>query len=56
MVVQSDIYTLYIIQGGFYFHSIFGTIFMDMWRADSVLMIMHHVLTLALIMFSLAIR
>ena len=54
--VPYDIYVLYAIQVGFYFHSIYGTVFMDIWRRDSVVMILHHVLTLCLLVFSISIR
>lgn len=56
MPVPGDIYWLYAVEGGFYFHSIYATLFMDMWRRDSVAMIIHHALTLTLIGFSYSIR
>ena len=56
MPIPQDIYTLYVVEAGFYFHSIYATLFMDQWRRDSHLMIMHHILTNALIFFSFAVR
>ncbi|EDO49866.1 predicted protein, partial [Nematostella vectensis] len=56
MPVPSDIYTIYVVQAGFYFHSIYATVFMDKWRADSIVMICHHILANALILFSFATR
>ncbi|KXJ13604.1 ceramide synthase 1 [Exaiptasia diaphana] len=54
--IPSDIYILYVIQTGFYLHSIYATFFMDKWRKDSIVMILHHVLTICLLAFSFAIR
>jgi len=51
-----DILSLYVIEAGFYFHSIYATIFMDAWRKDSVAMLIHHVLANSLIIFSLVLR
>ena len=56
MPVPQDIYTLYMAEAGFYFHSIYASLFMDEWRRDSILMIVHHILTNSLILFSLAFR
>lgn len=56
MPVPADIYYLYCIQTSFYIHSIYGTFFMDMWRKDSVAMLIHHVLTVFLLCFSFAVR
>ena len=56
MPIPQDIYMLYVVEAGFYFHSIYATLFMDQWRRDSILMIMHHILTNLLIFFSFAIR
>ncbi|XP_042900601.1 ceramide synthase 1 [Parasteatoda tepidariorum] len=49
-------YLFYMAQGGFYLHSIYATIFMDTWRKDSIIMIIHHASTLILIVFSFALR
>ena len=54
--VPDDIHLLYILQAGFYFHGIYATLFMDMWRKDSVAMVFHHVIANTLIIFSLAFR
>ncbi|XP_072020618.1 ceramide synthase 1-like [Amphiura filiformis] len=56
MKVPSDIYAAYAIQGSFYLHCMFATIFLDVWRSDSALLCCHHVLTLSLIGFSYAAR
>ncbi|XP_014679694.1 PREDICTED: ceramide synthase 1-like [Priapulus caudatus] len=56
MYIPSDIFWLYMIQCSFYLHSVYGTLFMDAWRKDSVIMLFHHFLTLALIWFSYAAR
>jgi ceramide synthetase len=56
MVVPDDIKLLYFIECGFYMHSLYATIFMDAWRKDFFVMILHHFLTMALIIASYATR
>ncbi|KAM6167874.1 ceramide synthase 1 [Erethizon dorsatum] len=56
MVVPRDIAAGYLLQGSFYGHSIYATLYMDTWRRDSVVMLTHHVVTLALIICSYAFR
>uniref|UniRef100_A0A3Q3XNN8 TLC domain-containing protein n=1 Tax=Mola mola TaxID=94237 RepID=A0A3Q3XNN8_MOLML len=45
-----------VVYGSFYGHSIYATIYMDAWRKDSAVMVVHHIITLALISFSYAFR
>lgn len=54
--VPTDIYILYVIEFGYYLHSCYAAVYMDHWRKDSLVMIFHHLLTMALIGFSYAIR
>ncbi|XP_051979969.1 ceramide synthase 1-like [Xyrauchen texanus] len=56
MPVPTDIAIAYLIQGSFYGHSIYATVYMDAWRKDSLVMVVHHFITLALITFSYAFR
>ncbi|KAK6468205.1 ceramide synthase 1-like [Huso huso] len=56
MAVPTDIAVAYLIQGSFYGHAIYATLHMDAWRKDSAVMLLHHVITLALITFSYAFR
>ncbi|KAJ8408242.1 hypothetical protein AAFF_G00256560 [Aldrovandia affinis] len=56
MTVPTDIAIAYLIQGSFYGHSIYATVYMDAWRKDSTVMVVHHIITLALITFSYAFR
>lgn len=56
MTVPVDIAIAYLIQGSFYGHSIYATVYMDAWRKDSTVMVVHHIITLALITFSYAFR
>lgn len=56
MSVPGDITLLYFVECGFYLHSIYATIYMDAWRKDSIVMLIHHVLTMTLILFSYATR
>ncbi|XP_032902868.1 ceramide synthase 1 isoform X1 [Amblyraja radiata] len=54
--VPKDMAIAYLVQCSFYGHAIYATIYMDAWRKDSVVMLVHHVITLALIAFSYAFR
>ncbi|XP_035425643.2 ceramide synthase 1 [Cygnus atratus] len=56
MDVPTDIAIAYLLQCSFYGHSIYATVYMDTWRKDSVVMLLHHVVTLTLIAFSYAFR
>ncbi|KAJ8373296.1 hypothetical protein AAFF_G00266520 [Aldrovandia affinis] len=56
MTVPTDIAVAYLLQGSFYGHSIYATVYMDVWRRDSIVMVTHHIITLALITFSYAFR
>ena len=56
MVIPYDVKFLYYLECGFYLHSIYATLFMDQIRKDFAVMILHHVLTMALIVFSYATR
>ncbi|KAK2087774.1 Ceramide synthase 1 [Saguinus oedipus] len=56
MEVPRDIAAAYLLQGSFYGHSIYATLYMDTWRKDSVVMLVHHVVTLVLIVSSYAFR
>ncbi|TSK53784.1 Ceramide synthase 1 [Bagarius yarrelli] len=56
MQVPMDISFAYLIQGSFYGHSIYAVVYMDAWRKDSAVMLLHHCITLALIAFSYAFR
>ncbi|CAH1789089.1 unnamed protein product, partial [Owenia fusiformis] len=56
MFVPWDMYALYMVQCSFYLHSVYGTLYMDQWRKDSIVMMFHHFLTLSLIGFSYAAR
>ncbi|KAG8454931.1 hypothetical protein GDO86_001231 [Hymenochirus boettgeri] len=54
--VPRDIALAYLIQGSFYAHSIYATLYMDSWRKDSIVMMLHHLVTFTLITFSYAFR
>ncbi|XP_061456499.1 ceramide synthase 1 isoform X2 [Rhineura floridana] len=56
MEVPTNIAVAYLMQGSFYGHSIYATLYMDAWRRDSIVMLAHHVVTLALITFSYMFR
>uniref|UniRef100_A0A1I8G8D1 TLC domain-containing protein n=1 Tax=Macrostomum lignano TaxID=282301 RepID=A0A1I8G8D1_9PLAT len=50
--IPVDVYWMYALQLGFYVHSIYGTVYMDVWRKDSYMMLFHHGLTIFLLEFS----
>ncbi|XP_053312166.1 ceramide synthase 1 [Spea bombifrons] len=54
--VPRNIALAYLIQGSFYAHSTYATLYMDAWRKDSIVMILHHLVTFTLITFSYAFR
>ncbi|CAF2546525.1 unnamed protein product [Rotaria sp. Silwood2] len=56
MNVPFDIKLMYFIQCGFYLHSVYGTLYMDYKRKDFYVMLLHHVVTMALIFVSYATR
>lgn len=56
MEVPTDIAIAYLLQCSFYGHSLYATAYMDTWRKDSVVMLLHHVVTLTLIASSYAFR
>ena len=56
MAIPDDIRYLYYLESGFYFHALYATVFMDVWKKDSIAMLIHHVLANALIIFSMATR
>ncbi|XP_005430703.2 ceramide synthase 1 [Geospiza fortis] len=56
MEVPGDIALAYLLQGSFYGHSLYATAYMDTWRKDSLVMLLHHVVTLTLLASSYAFR
>eukprot|EP01135_Chromosphaera_perkinsii_P003540 Nk52_evm13s247 gene=Nk52_evmTU13s247 len=56
MYVEPKLYWLYMIQLGFYFHSVYATYFMDERRNDHYAMVIHHIVTILLIGFSYCTR
>ncbi|NWY18421.1 CERS1 synthase, partial [Aphelocoma coerulescens] len=54
MEVPTDIAIAYLLQCSFYGHALYATAYMDTWRKDSVVMLLHHVVTLTLIASSYA--
>ncbi|XP_063311457.1 ceramide synthase 1 [Pelobates fuscus] len=54
--VPGDIALACLIQGSYYAHSIYATLYMDAWRKDSIVMILHHIVAVTLITCSYAFR
>ena len=55
-VVPFSIYIAYMVQISFYVHSVYATLFIDVWRKDSIVMLLHHFVTMFLISFSYIFR
>ncbi|KAM3937257.1 LOW QUALITY PROTEIN: ceramide synthase 1-like [Leptodactylus fuscus] len=56
VAVPKEIAFVYFIQGSFYAHSTYATLYMDAWRKDSVVMLVYHLVIFTLIYFSYAFR
>lgn len=56
MEVPWDIRMCYLIQGSYYLHGLVTVLILDVWRSDSMVLCMHHVLTIVLITLSYACR
>ncbi|NXH51325.1 CERS1 synthase, partial [Rhabdornis inornatus] len=56
MEVPGDIAVAYLLQCSFYGHALYATAYMDTWRKDSLVMLLHHVVALTLIAASYAFR
>ncbi|XP_071495957.1 ceramide synthase 1-like [Diadema antillarum] len=56
MEIPWDIRLAYLIQGSYYLHGLATVLVLDVWRSDSMVLCMHHVLTLVLITLSYACR
>lgn len=56
MAVPEEIKFIYFIQSGFYVHSVYATLYMDEKRKDFFVMLIHHFLTITLIVVSYATR
>ena len=41
---------------GFYLHSVYATVYLETIRKDFFVMMLHHVLTIGLLLFSYAVR
>lgn len=56
MPISSGIHWLYMVQMGFYLHCAYATIYLETIRRDFVVLMLHHLLTLGLLMFSYVVR
>ncbi len=54
--VPSEIYWIYILEMGFYVHCLYATVFIDTIRKDFILLMLHHVLTFGLLIYSYGVR
>ena len=56
MAIPDDITFIYFVECGFYLHSIYATIYMDEKRKDYIVSLIHHVLSITLIVVSYGTR
>ena len=56
MTIGPGLHWLYMFEMGFYLHSIYATVYLETIRKDFVVMMLHHLLTFGLLLFSYAIR
>lgn len=56
MAIPDEIKWLYFVECGFYVHSVYGTLYMDEKRKDFAVMLLHHFITLILIIVSYGTR
>ena len=54
--ISSGIHWLYMVQMGFYLHCAYASVYLETIRRDFVVLMMHHLLTLGLLMFSYIVR
>ena len=56
MDIPMEIYVVYVSQVGYYSHCIYATLCLDLKQKDYHMMVLHHVITIFLIGFSLSVR
>ena len=54
--IWPGLHWLYMVQMGFYLHCVYATIYLETIRRDFVVLMLHHGLTLGLLMFSYIVR
>ena len=54
--VPMNIYAVYVLVTGFYVHSVYATVFLDQWRRDTIVMIVHHIVTIIALIATLSFK
>ena len=54
--LEPGLYWLYMLQMGFYYHSIYAAVYIETIRRDFAVIMTHHLLTLGLLLFSYIVR
>jgi len=54
--VSSSYYAMFAIQTSFYVYSVYASVFLDAWRKDSIVLLIHHFITIILFTFSWSAR
>ena len=52
ITVEPSLYWLYMLQMGFYAHCVYASVFIETIRRDSIVFMLHHFLTLGLLIYS----
>lgn len=55
-IPSTSYYIVFLIECSFYVHSLYATLFLDSWRKDSLVLMVHHIMTVALLVFSWSAR
>ena len=56
ITVEPSLYWLYMLQIGFYAHCVYASVFIETIRRDFAILMLHHFLTIGLLVFSYAVR
>lgn len=51
-IPSTGYYVAFVIECSFYIHSLYAALFLDIWRKDSIILMVHHVMTIALLVFT----
>lgn len=55
-IPSTSYYVVFSVECSFYVYSLYATLFLDSWRKDSLVLMVHHIMTVALLVFSWAAR
>lgn len=56
MKIDPGLHWLYMFEIGFYLHSLYATVYLETIRKDFMVLLLHHMLTIGLLLFSYVVR